>query len=94
LKTYALIILRNAYKFSGLRGLAVIQQTLIIIRDFANRIDCSDFADVFDSAIRLLNGSEESEAKSAAEPPQLPPRNQRIFKAAGAAEIIFDVMLE
>jgi arabinoxylan arabinofuranohydrolase len=28
LKTYALIILRNAYKFSGLRGLAVIQQTL------------------------------------------------------------------
>lgn len=28
MKTYALIILRNAYKFSGLRRLAVIQQTL------------------------------------------------------------------
>lgn len=42
---------------------------------------------MFDSAIRLLDGSDESETKSAAELPQLPPRNQRIFKTAGAADV-------
>lgn len=64
------------------------RKILIKIKDFAFRIDCMNFANVFSDALSLLDGSKEyPDTKYGLELPPLPPANLQIFEAASLADV-------
>lgn len=64
------------------------REVLTKIRDFALRLACGNFADIFDSAKKLLDGDGEYPDQKYGLPlPQIPPRHLQLFEAASLADV-------
>lgn len=64
------------------------RKILYEIQNFANQIDCEYFAQIFNSALKLLEGSNEyPDEKHGLVLPQLPKDNLQIFEAASCADV-------
>ncbi len=64
------------------------RQVLVDIRNFASQIGSDYFADVFGSAISILDGDSEYPYKEYGfEIPQIPDKNLKLFGAAGHADV-------
>lgn len=64
------------------------RKILLEIKAFAAQIECEAFAHIFDSAIGLLDGSNEyPDKKYGLELPQIPQQNLQIFEAASIADV-------
>lgn len=67
---------------------ASFRRILSEIKAFAAQIECGSFADIFDTAIRLLDGScNYPDKKYGLALPQIPQRNLQIFEAASIADV-------
>lgn len=64
------------------------RKVLADIRDFADKIECSNFAKVFGKTLDILNGAGEfPDEKYGLELPQMPEENLRLFEAASMADV-------
>ena len=64
------------------------RKVLLDIQKLAVQIECENFAHVFESAIRLLDGGNEYlDKKYGLELPQIPNQNLQIFEAASEADV-------
>jgi len=61
---------------------------LLQIKDLAAKIDCENFANIFEFAIQSLDGKNEGIDKEyGLELPQIPSRNLNLFEAASQADV-------
>lgn len=64
------------------------REVLLSIRELAIKIECENFAQIFSSAVNLLDGSGEyPDKKYGLELPQIPQQNLQIFEAASIADV-------
>lgn len=64
------------------------RKVLFSIRELAIKIECEDFAEIFTSAINLLDGcSEYPDEKYGLNLPPIPHQNLQLFEAASAADV-------
>lgn len=61
------------------------RELLIEIEDFAERIDCRDFAGIFQRALNILDGEESTSSKLPL--PKIPEKYMPLFCAANAADV-------
>lgn len=64
------------------------RDVLLSIKELAIKIECENFADIFSSAVNILDGSGEyPDTKYGLKLPQIPQQNLRMFKAASIADV-------
>ena len=64
-----------------------LKTVLINIKELSNKIDCSNFAMVFQKALDILSGSDYADTVNNMPLPEIPEENLRLFKAASTADV-------